>query len=363
MKHHVLKMYFAAFLLLMISGITNAQQYSNPQAPVGDKKLTVPAVVKPLMDSFMRDTYVTYGPDGNYYMTGTVNPGKDKSKGIYLWRSADMKNWDAMGCVWSMDKDATWQKNWRPKPTDFWETKLADSAYKSVWAPEIHYIKSKKQWLIIACISHGDTFVLKSTSGKAEGPYVNIEGNSAEPIFNQIDGSLFEDDNGAVYIVGHNHFIARMKDDLSGIAEPFKQLKETPYQVEPYLEGVYMAKHNGKYQLLLTAWSIHKPDGSYSYLDNVVKRSNMVSYDVVVAEADNIYGPYGPRYPAILAGGHNNLFIGKDGKWWSTTFFNPKGEAAKTFPAVCRPAVLAVKWENNKLMPDIERTEQFYNSK
>lgn len=361
--YYLPKNIFFIIIITAIACTASAQKYSDPYAPVGSKALTVPACVKPLFDQFMRDTYVTYGPDGYYYMTGTTTPPKGETKGIYMWRSTDMKKWEPMGCIWSMNKDATWQKHWRPVKTDNWETKLTDSAYTGVWAPEIHYIKSKKQWLIVACISHGDTFVLRSTSGKAEGPYVNIEGNANGPIFNQIDGSLFEDDNGAVYIIGHNHYIARMKDDLSGISEPFKKFIETPYQVEPYLEGVYMAKHHGKYQLLLTAWSIHKPDGSYSFLDNAVKRSNMHSYDVVVAEADHIYGPYGPRYPAIMAGGHNDLFIGKDGKWWSTTFFNPKGEAAKTFPAVCRPAVLAVKWENGKLMPDLQRTEQFYNSK
>jgi len=365
---HRVKKAIPLVALLITNCVASAQNsttnYSDAYAPVGNKALTVPKVVKPLFNQFMRDTYVTLGPDGYYYMTGTTPPTqKDGSKGIYMWRSTDMKDWQLMGCIWSMDKDATWQKSWRPAPATNRESQLPDAAYRGVWAPEIHYIKSKKQWLIIACLSHGGSFVLKSTSGKAEGPYINIEGNKSAPIFNEIDGSLFEDDNGAVYIVGHNHYIARMKDDLSDVAEPFRKLLETPYKVEPYLEGVYMVKHDGRYQLLLTAWSIHKPDGSFSYLDNTVKRSNLHSYDVVVAEADNVYGPYGPRYPAILEGGHNDLFIGKDGQWWSTTFFNPKGEAAKTFPVTCRPAVLAVKWVNGRLMPDMERTEKFYGKK
>ena len=126
-----------------------------------------------------------------------------------------------------------------------------------------------------------------------------------------------------------------MKPDLSDIAEPFKKFVETPYKPEPYIEGVYLSKNNGKYQLLQTVWSIKQKDGSYKYnRDGENQGKEVHSYDVVVAEADNIYGPYGKRYPAILEGGHNNLFQDPAGEWWSTTFFNPRGERGKTFPVI-----------------------------
>ncbi|TZF85596.1 family 43 glycosylhydrolase (plasmid) [Pedobacter sp. BS3] len=351
-------------LLAIASSFCSAQQFSDPTAPVGDKRVTMPASVRPVLNQWLRDTYITLGPDGLYYMTGTVSkpPGK---KGIYLWSSPDLKTWKELGCIWSMDKDATWQKNWRPVRTKNPETQLEASAYKGIWAPEIHYIKSKEQWLIVACISHGDTFILKSTSGKPEGPYANIEGNEDGPIFDHIDGSLFEDDNGDVYLLGHNHFIGKMKDDLSGLAGPMKRLKETPFNPEPYIEGIYMTKHKGKYLLMQTYWSVKKPDGTYTYIRPDANRNdNIISYDVLVAEADNIYGPYGPRYAAILEGGHNNTFTGKDGGLWSTTFFNPRGQRGKEYPVTCRPAVVALKFdENGKLIPDVERTDKFYNSK
>ena len=203
---------------------------------------------------------------------------------------------------------------------------------------------------------------MESTSGKPEGPYKNIKGNETKAIFPNIDLSAFEDTNGEVYLIGHNHYIAKMKSDLSDIAEPFKAFKETPYQPEPYIEGVWLDKHHGKYQLLQTVWSVPQADGSYTYLRDEKKNKTVYSYDVVVAESDNIYGPYGPRYPAILEGGHNNLFKDNDGKWWSTTFFNPRGIMGTKFPVTCRPAVIPVKWENNKLMPDIKRAKDFYST-
>lgn len=351
--------------------------YSDPTAPVGNKKLTVPESVKPVMDYWMRDTYVMYGPDGWYYLTGTTaTPGRkfpngrihcwDYNDGLYLWKSKDLKSWQSLGLVWSFDKDAAgWQR--QGKPLKDGQTSVngdrLDSFYRAVWAPELHYVKSKNKWLMIACMNGGlGSFVLESTSGKPEGPYRNIPGNKDKAIFPTIDLSLYEEDNGDVYLIGHHHFIAKMKDDLSDAAEPFRKFKETPYNPEPYIEGVYLTKHNGKYQLLQTVWSVPQPDGSYTYLKDEQKTKLVHSYDVVVAEADNIYGPYGTRYPAILEGGHNNLFKDREGRWWSTTFFNPRGVMGTKYALTCRPGLVPVKWENGKLMPDAKRADEFYKS-
>ncbi|GAA0537459.1 family 43 glycosylhydrolase [Chitinophaga japonensis] len=351
-------------------------QYSDPAAPVGDPALTVPSAVAPIMDYWMRDTYVMNGPDGYYYMTGTTAvPGRqfpsgrvhcwDYNDGLYMWRSKDLQQWEPMGLVWSFDRDAAdWQREGKPlQPGAVSPNKdPLDSFYRAVWAPELHYVKSKKKWLIIACMNGGaGSFVLESTSGKPEGPYRNIKGNEDKAIFPNIDLSLFEEDNGDVYLVGHNHFITKMKDDLSDIAAPFRKLEERPYNPEPYIEGVFITKHNGRYQLLQTVWSVRQDDGSYSYLrDDRKDLDALHSYDVVVAEADNIYGPYGPRYAAILQGGHNNIFRDKEGQWWSTTFFNPRGVMGTKFPVTCRPSLVPVKWDNGKLKPDGERAARFY---
>ena len=355
-----------------------AGKHSNPAAPVGNPALTVPSPVVPIMDQWMRDTYVMTGPDGYYYMTGTTaTPGRafaagrvhcwDYNDGLYLWRSKDLQQWEPMGRIWSFDKDASsWQKKGKPlEPGAMSPNKdLLDSFYRAVWAPELHYISSKKKWLMIACMNGGaGSFVLESVSGKPEGPYRNIKGNEQKAIFPNIDLSLFEDDNGDVYLIGHNHFIARMKDDLSDIAEPFKKLAETPYDPEPYIEGIFITKHHGRYQLLQTVWSVKKADGTFSYLRNDKNRQDsLYSYDVVVAEADNIYGPYGPRYAAILQGGHNNIFKDRDGNWWSTTFFNPRGIMGTKFTVTCRPGLVPVKWVDGKLRPDAKRAGSFYAS-
>jgi len=384
---HKLKIFTGSLLLVLSVTACGSQKnndsdtetvFSDPSAPIGNKTLTVPEVVSPILDVWMRDAFIMYGPDGNYYLTGTTaTPDRvfpegrvhcwDYNDGLYMWKSKDMKNWESMGLIWSFDADAAdWQKKGKPLKAGAVSPNNdpLDSLYRAVWAPELHYIASQKKWMIIACLNGGGgSFILESTSGLPQGPYINIEGNATAPIYENIDASLFEDDNGEVYVVAHNHYISKMKPDLSDIAEPYRKFIETPYDPEPYIEGVYMTKHDGKYQLLQTVWSVLKPDGDYTYVrDDRKDLKSLHSYDVVVAESDNIYGPYGPRYPAIIEGGHNNIFTDGNGDLWSSTFFNPRGTMGTRYPVTCRPAVVPVKWENGKLMPDSERANKFYSS-
>ena len=363
-----------SFVLLLTTAISvNATDYG--KANTRNPKTIIPNTVKPAFDYWMRDTWVTLGPDGYYYMTGTTaTPGRtfpgqvhcwDWNDGLYLWRSKDMKTWESKGMIWSLDKDATWQK----EPKVFKEgEKYAkkslnndplENKFRAVWAPELHYIKSQKNWFMVACVNNSangpGSFILKSTTGNPEGPYINIEGNKDKAIFTKIDGSLFEDTDGTVYFVGHNHFIAKMKPDMSGFAEEMKTLKETKFNPEPYIEGAIIMKHDGKYHLIQAIWSHRLPDGTDTYMEisGQTNKDTRYSYDCVIATADNVYGPYTERYNAITGGGHNNLFQDKAGNWWATMFFNPRGAQAAEYKQTCRPGLIPMKYENGKFMPKV----------
>lgn len=327
--------------------------------------LQVPADTRPLIDYWMRDTYVTFGPDGFYYLTGTTaDPHRrfdekgphcwDWNDGIYLWRSKDLKDWQSLGCVWSLDKDATWQKKFASvksarNPMGF----ILGAKRRAVWAPELHYIKSATNWFMVACMNDSapqkGSFILRSTSGRAEGPYENIAGNASGPIFKDIDGSLFEDDDGTVWFVGHNHYYARMKADMSGFAGSLKRFSETAYSPEPYLEGAYVFKGGGKYHLLQAAWSYKLPDGTFIYDDTVSERGGVRwSYDCIMADADRFQGPYGPRYTVGAGLGHDNFFQDKTGKWWVTMFGNPRGSAEFKQSFFCRPMIVPLQYANGQ---------------
>jgi hypothetical protein len=327
--------------------------------------LQIPADTRPLIDCWMRDTYVTPGPDGYYYLTGTTaDPHRqfdergphcwDWNDGIYLWRSKNLKTWEALGLVWSLDKDATWQSRFamaKPgrSPIGF----MLDAKRRAVWAPELHYIKSATNWFMVACMNDDapqkGSFILRSATGKPEGPYENIPGNVTGPIFTNIDGSLFEDDDGTVWFLGHNHLYAKMKPDMSGIASGLKAFVETTYSKEPYLEGVYVIKVDGKFHLLQAAWSFKLPDGTFAYDDSAPQRGGIRwSYDSIVASADHLEGPYGPRYTLGLGIGHNNLFQDDSGHWWATMFGNPRSSTEFKQPFFCRPAIVSLRYADGK---------------
>lgn len=355
---------------------SEAQRYGDIDVYRPD--IQIPDSVEPLFDYWMRDTYVTLGHDDYYYLTGTIAmPGKqtayDISPGIKLWRSKNLSDWEPMGVVWDFDKHGTWQKDYvilEDKPAVDLNNFAIGNKRRTQWAPEIHYIESQKNYFIVACMPENPkgkgTFILRSTTGEAAGPYENIADNADGFLFPRIDGSLFEDDDGSVYFVGHNHEIAKMKDDMSGLAEPLRVLDEQKYQREPYIEGAYIFKDEGKYNLVQAIWSFRMPDGSFAYdpgepkdPTRVYKKredwaANRYSYDVVIATADNVYGPYSPRYTSVIGAGHNNFFQDKSGNWWATMFGNPRGDLLER-KFLTRPAIIPMRKVGEHFYPDFSR--------
>lgn len=279
--------------------------------------------LKPLVDVAFRDTSICMGEDGMYYLTGTTAniPGRPEVKdgwwyvneGIRIWQSRDLKTWEALGLVWSLEKDATWAREPRPDS--------AGNLRRALWAPEIHYLKGTF-WLTYSmnfCDQGYGCGLLKSMSGKAEGPYVDVKPDG--PITGEIDASLFQDEDSTVYWVYQNGKIARMNEEMSDLAEEPKLLKPSNHEQVGF-EGAFIAKRKGRYYLACAAM--------------------IEGYSCMVAESDKLYGPYGPRYLAIKHGGHNVFFTDHEGQWWSTFFGHDKPA-----PLVERPTILKIELDED----------------
>jgi beta-xylosidase len=279
----------------------------------------------------LRDTSICRGPDA-WYLTGTVPPFFGFNEGIQIWRSPDLTNWTGLGFVWKYG-GSPWHKPYLEKK-------------KSLWAPEIHYLKNTF-WLTYSMPGwDGPSFekmqktsgsgLLRSTTGKPEGPYEDVQ--PGERLGDEIDASLFQDDDGSVYFLWHSGKIARMKPDLSGLAEPYRWLKSTVSDPDPRhhsglcanifgtdsfdhvgYEGMFLFKANGRYYL--------------SCAENIEGR-----YSCTIATSTNLFGPYGARYEALPHAGHNSFFRDDRGGWWSTYF----GSDTRA-PWQERPGVLPVK--------------------
>jgi beta-xylosidase len=144
------------------------------------------------------------------------------------------------------------EKAWRP---------LHDTR-RAIWAPEIHFLRG--DYYICLSIAPTGISILKSTTGKPEGPYVHAF-SPEKPIINAIDPTLFEDEDGKVYFTASSATrIVRLKDDLTGLAEDFHPVTladpdHTPtHHAERCVgrgsndlgtEGAVLFKANGRYYL------------------------------------------------------------------------------------------------------------------
>jgi beta-xylosidase len=291
--------------------------------PVEPPQVGPPPGLRKLMDTPLRDPSICLGPGGTYYLTGTSEPfwGFNNEAGIRVWKSRDRVTWEPLGTVWRYG-ESPWHK-------PFLEAK------KPLWAPEIHYLKGTF-WLTYSIPGWDGTAktsgsgLLRSVSGKAEGPYVDMHPD--ERLGDEIDASLFQDDDGKVYFVWHSGKVARMKPDMTGFAEPYHWLRAGSSDPDPAhhsslcagifgkdsfdhvgYEGMFLAKARGRYYLICS----DQFEGRYS---------------CAVATSRSLYGPYSPRYEAIPHGGHSALFRDTKGKWWSTYFGPPNDERPCELP-------------------------------
>ena len=312
-KINIAQILFVIVALCMIRSVTKAQTLTG--APVKQKSVKdfphtgeppMPEV-KAALDVPLRDAAICVGGDGYFYLTGTIGPDfMVANEGIKLWRSKDLKNWDSLGLVWDIEKDGTWQKQWTSKN---------GHKRRAVWAPELHYINGN--YYLAYCITGLGTGLLKSESGKPEGPYKSVNTPDA-PLTRSIDASLFQDDDGQVYFLYGSGMIARMNKDMTALIEQPVPLKcavadndidhhhpNRPCKEMDHVgfEGVFLFKKDGKYYL--------------SCAERYYER-----YHCMTAEADHIMGPYSARYVSVPYAGHNTFFKDAKGQWYSTMFGN-----------------------------------------
>jgi xylan 1,4-beta-xylosidase len=282
--------------------------------------------VKPLLEVHVRDTVVCRGGDGFYYMTGSTGDNIWAfNDGVELWKSPDLKAWTYLGLVWSIEKDGGWERQWRT---------LHGQPSRAVWAPEIHFVRGNF-YICLSMAPHGIS-ILRSTTGKAEGPYRHAFAPD-KPVVDGIDPTLFEDDDGTVYLTyGAATRIVQLNNDLSGFAGEWRRVQlldpvHLPSQHAAKCvkrgmddlghEGAVLFKANGRYYL----GAADNPEGRYS---------------TMLAMADNVFGPYRHRHESVPCGGGTNFFKDHHGQWWSAYFGNDNQSAFLE-----KPAIVAVEFD------------------
>ena len=257
---------------------------------------------------WIRDPYITLGPDDFYYLTGTTPDAGDKriesdpynvglgsnsivGGTVQVWRSKDLTEWQSLGTPFTL-KDSV-----RADPGEL------------VWAPELHWLGDR--WALVHCPAEKANLAL-TAGAELKGPWTHPMGRKLGV---KHDPSLFKD--------GDQWWMLWGNTSLAPLAKDFSRFTADPVRIDPAgtrpgpdgkpirrigHEGATMIKVGDRYVHLGTAWS--------------TDRGRKGSYNLYYSTSDTITGPYGPRKFAGRFLGHGTPFKTRDGKWWCTAFFN-----------------------------------------
>ncbi len=266
---------------------------------------------------WIRDPYITRGPDGIYYLTGTTPAADDPREATdpyntglgeeslvgwkaRVWRSGNLIDWESLGSPYSL-KDGIW---FRADPDAFAET--ARDQWR-LWAPELHWLPVAERWALVHTSPSPVTGANLSLSAGPDlaGPWENPFGTE---LGRRHDPSLFRDDDGTWWMVWGATSIAPLKTDFSSFAADPVTIGPSGATARMGHEGCLLVKIEGRYVLFGTGWSTGE-----------MRRG---SYNLYYATADEITGPYSERKFAGRFLGHGTPFRDDRGRWWCTAFYN-----------------------------------------
>jgi beta-xylosidase len=225
----------------------------------------------------------------------------DEQKNQVCFTSSDLVSWEKHEDIIDM-KGFPWATRaiWAPTVID------KDGKYYYIFASGDIHSEETKGGLEIA-VSDSPIGPFRAF---ADGPLVNGFHNGAQPI----DAHLFKDDDGTVYLYyvrlgdGNRIFVAKMKDDLSGIEEEYPDclIEATePWETIDCLiaEGPFVIKHKGLY-----------------YLTYSCNHTRCIDYAVGYAVSKSPLGPFErfeknpilKKSENLIGVGHHSFFYSED---------------------------------------------------
>ncbi|MFA9389414.1 MAG: family 43 glycosylhydrolase [Prolixibacteraceae bacterium] len=339
-----MKFLYTLFFILYFSGFSHAGQIDSINALIedyieaNDPFLPLQSVI---IESKISDVSICKGPNTTYFMTGTTGDQNGVQDGIKIWASYDLTNWNMLGengYVWTFNDHAVaWQKV--ISNNNGWQQ-------RGIMAPKIHYFLNTF-WITYTNTNSMQSGVLKSTSGKAQGPYIELSGE--KPMLKGTEASLFMESDSVVYVIWGKGFIQKLSSDsLTSIGKK-PQVLFDQNNVSVNASGIRIDKINGKYVL----------SGS-RYIDSWTKEpvnaQNILNarYDGIIATSDRLFGPYTFMTASVPHAGGGSLFTDFGGKAFFTISGADAGSPVSGKPCLI-PLGISQSGEYMVVKPPIDR--------
>lgn len=303
---------FIALLSMLIAGCQTQQ----PSEKTGDIFRYQNPVTSGIDPEGLRDCHI-FRDNNKWYMVGTSAPHwKGPNPGVRLYSSDDLTDWTIEGLL--IDRSKLDPKVWY---------------LDRFWAPEIHKINGQ-YYLLVNCRnesteyphSHGPLVAIADT---LKGPYTVLTDKG--PFHGGNDLTFFQDDDGKVYAYWNGAkrmFAAEVDLQKAKPILPAGQ-KEASVIFTPDedtwdsigIEGPYVIKHKGIYYLFYSSWSrgyeIGYATASHPLGPWTKYKNNPIYGDQSPAACRKNNLPYtgrpGSPFDQV---GHNEIFIGPDGRYW-----------------------------------------------
>lgn len=334
------------FLILIAYGVEKEELSRRIEILIDSLDPSLP-IIEPIFEEFISDVSICKGPGHTYYLTGTTGDKEGVNKGIKVWTSRDLKNWNLIGnngFVWNFDDDGNpWQKG----ILDSYGTKK-----RAIIAPKVHFLKNNF-WITYTVSNSNKSGILKSTTGNPEGPYADISGK--EPLVNGVNPSLFMDSDSSVYFTWDNGKITKLKNDLSDFANSQINILTDKEGNSIGDFGIYLTYIDGLYMVVGSQWNSNNSNcSSGTFSEGNHEQLIDSRLDCVIATSENLMGPYTQAYVSIPHGGGNMIFEDFERKLWASFFCNKESSA----PFSERPALIPINYKSGKLT--YEHNYEFY---
>lgn len=298
MKHLLLT------LLMVFPGLLNSSVGQNNWVAQLEEyiNLTEPAIplIEPLISERIREVSVCKGDAGNYYLTGVLQEANPLQIGVRVWQSTDLKKWSLLG-----DNGFVWELNANGLP---WQKKMLEGARMNpdfILSSKIHYFQ-RTFWITYSYEPFGVSGVLISKTGRAEGPYQEI--NNTGPLVRGLNASLIEDTEKQLWLVWGRGEYQKINDELDGLASgTLSRIKLPSSAVMP--QRFNIAHINNRIHLTFSQWNT-----AGALIKPYVHELPNARFDAMIMSANSLHSVFSEPKLFIPHGGVCNIITDFESK-------------------------------------------------